>query len=122
MVKGSLSIIKANAAPKNDEVEYITPVFMEPISLRAKTNSTIEKPMLKAPTEIRYGIENIGILKSTPNKNDRSKRSEPPPRHFKATRCGRSRFLLSSLLKLLSTPQNRQAKTINKLPTMACIN
>jgi len=46
-------MIKANAVPKKDEVEYITPVFIEPISLRANTNNTMENPMLKAPTENR---------------------------------------------------------------------
>jgi hypothetical protein len=29
----------------------MTPVFIEPISLRAKRKRRIEKPMLKAPTE-----------------------------------------------------------------------
>jgi len=54
-LKGSLSTMKANEAPKRDDVENSTPVFMEPISLRANMNKTMENPMLKAPTENKYG-------------------------------------------------------------------
>jgi hypothetical protein len=43
--------MKANTAPKRDEVENNTPVFMEPISLRANMKKMMENPMLKAPTE-----------------------------------------------------------------------
>jgi hypothetical protein len=88
----------------------MTPVFMEPISLRAKTNSTFENPNLKAPTENRYGQESVETLKSTPRNNAKSNRIEPPARHFDATTWGKSRFLLSDLLKLLSMPQKRPAK------------
>ena len=49
-VKLSPRIRKAKRAPINEEVEKIAPVFMAPISLKANRNSTMEKPMLKAPT------------------------------------------------------------------------
>lgn len=54
-VKLSPRIRKAKRAPISEEVEKIAPVFIAPISLRANRNSTMEKPMLKAPTVNTYG-------------------------------------------------------------------
>ena len=51
--KASLSTAKANIAPKRDDVEKMTPVRIEPISLNAKRKSKIEKAILNAPTDSR---------------------------------------------------------------------
>ena len=45
--------MKANTAPKSEDVENMMPVFIAPISLRPNKKKRIEKPMLKAPADIK---------------------------------------------------------------------
>ena len=46
----SFSIINADIAPNNAEVEKITTVFIEPIILKADKNKIMDMPTLKNPT------------------------------------------------------------------------
>ena len=50
---GSLSIINADIAPNNDDVENITMVFIEPIILNDDKNKISDNPILKNPTNKR---------------------------------------------------------------------
>ena len=65
-VNGSLSTANANKAPKSEDVENITPVRIEPISLIAKRKNKVENAILKAPTVRINGIEIMGMLKHIP--------------------------------------------------------
>jgi len=58
--KVSLRIIKAKTAPKRADEENIVPVLMEPISFKPTIKKRIEKPMLNAPTDIKYGNAESG--------------------------------------------------------------
>ena len=59
--------MKAEATPKSEDVEKITPVFMAPISLRLKRKRSMERPMLNAPTVVMYGIADRETCHSSPS-------------------------------------------------------
>ena len=80
-----MSIIKANIAPNSGDVENITPVFITPISLRLNKKKSMEKPMLKAPADTKYGKADNEILNSSPSVKESKSRW----------------FLLSGISKLL---------------------
>ena len=48
--KDSPRITNENNAPKSEDVANITPVCIEPISLREKRKSNTENAILRAPT------------------------------------------------------------------------
>lgn len=121
-INSSPRTAKAKAAPKSEEVEKITPVRKEPISLSPSIKNKIDKPMLKTPTTIKYGKTESGTRSQRPRTPDTSNSELPPSRHFADVTSNKSSLKHSSLLRLLSIPQKRQAPTIITFPTNASVS
>lgn len=76
-------MIKANTAPKKEDMPDTTPILTEPISLNANRNNRIEKALLKAPTDNVYGMEANGTRMLIPRTAEIISSISPPIKHFK---------------------------------------
>ena len=102
-------------------MEKIVPVLIEPIFLSENRNSKTDSAMLRAPTDKMYGKAFNGMKKLMPTKTDAISNNEPPMKHFKPVTKRMSLFLLSSLLRLLSIPQNKHALTMSTFPVTVSV-